>query len=67
MEACKELKTKYDHCFNVWFSEKFLRGVNDDSECAALLKVYTECVAVSYSAEFTLHIFLFNAMKMRNN
>ncbi|XP_015433283.1 PREDICTED: TP53-regulated inhibitor of apoptosis 1-A-like [Dufourea novaeangliae] len=45
MEACKELKTKYDHCFNVWFSEKFLRGVNDDSECAALLKVYTECVA----------------------
>lgn len=47
MEACKELKAKYDRCFNNWFSEKFLRGIYDDSECASLLKVYTECVAVS--------------------
>lgn len=47
MEACKELKEKYDHCFNVWFSEKFLRGNYDDSDCASLLKVYTECVTVS--------------------
>lgn len=47
MEACKELKEKYDRCFNDWFSEKFLHGINDDSECAALLKVYTKCVAVS--------------------
>ncbi|XP_060825840.1 TP53-regulated inhibitor of apoptosis 1-like isoform X2 [Bombus pascuorum] len=45
MEACKELKEKYDRCFNDWFSEKFLRGINDDSECAHLLKVYTKCVA----------------------
>ncbi|XP_053984850.1 TP53-regulated inhibitor of apoptosis 1-B-like [Hylaeus anthracinus] len=45
MEACKDLKAKYDHCFNVWFSEKFLRGHYDDSECAPLYKVYTECVA----------------------
>ncbi|XP_003395324.1 TP53-regulated inhibitor of apoptosis 1-like isoform X1 [Bombus affinis] len=45
MEACKELKEKYDRCFNDWFSEKFLRGINDDSECAPLLKVYTKCVA----------------------
>lgn len=47
MEACKELKAKYDECFNVWFSEKFLRGIYDDSECAPLLKVYTKCVTVS--------------------
>ncbi|XP_043582863.1 TP53-regulated inhibitor of apoptosis 1-like isoform X3 [Bombus pyrosoma] len=45
MEACKELKEKYDRCFNDWFSEKFLRGINDDSECAPLLKVYTKCIA----------------------
>ncbi|PBC34416.1 TP53-regulated inhibitor of apoptosis 1-like isoform X2 [Apis dorsata] len=45
MEACKELKAKYDRCFNDWFSEKFLRGIYDDSECAPLLKVYTKCVA----------------------
>ncbi|XP_076657460.1 TP53-regulated inhibitor of apoptosis 1-A isoform X2 [Halictus rubicundus] len=45
MEACKDLKAKYDHCFNVWFSEKFLHGIYDDSECSSLLKVYTACVA----------------------
>lgn len=45
MEACKELKEKYDRCFNTWLSDKFLRGVYDDSECAALLKTYTKCVA----------------------
>ncbi|XP_076638236.1 TP53-regulated inhibitor of apoptosis 1 isoform X2 [Colletes latitarsis] len=45
MEACKDLKAKYDDCFNVWFSEKFLRGNYDDSECSSLLKVYTKCVA----------------------
>ncbi|XP_029043826.1 TP53-regulated inhibitor of apoptosis 1-like isoform X2 [Osmia bicornis bicornis] len=45
MEACKELKEKYDRCFNDWFADKFLRGVHDDSECASLLKLYTECVA----------------------
>lgn len=45
MEACKELKEKYDRCFNTWLSDKFLRGVYDDSECESLLKVYTECVA----------------------
>lgn len=26
-EDCNELKTKYDSCFNQWFSEKFLRGL----------------------------------------
>lgn len=45
MEACKELKGKYDRCFNEWFAEKFLHGIHDDSECAALLKTYTKCVA----------------------
>ena len=23
---CNELKTKYDSCFNLWFTEKFLKG-----------------------------------------
>ncbi|XP_033219804.1 TP53-regulated inhibitor of apoptosis 1-like isoform X2 [Belonocnema kinseyi] len=44
MEACKELREKYEDCFNIWFSEKFLKGNNNDSMCASLLKVYTECV-----------------------
>lgn len=47
MEACKELKEKYEQCFNAWFAEKFLKGNSNDSSCAKLLKVYTECVAAS--------------------
>ena len=47
MEACKDLKQKYDDCFNNWFSEKFLKGNNNDSQCAALFKVYKQCVEVS--------------------
>ncbi|KAF6204333.1 hypothetical protein GE061_002674 [Apolygus lucorum] len=44
MEACGQLKEDYDACFNVWFSQKFLKGDNNDSMCAQLLKVYKQCV-----------------------
>ncbi|XP_012277923.1 TP53-regulated inhibitor of apoptosis 1-like isoform X3 [Orussus abietinus] len=44
MEQCKYLKENYEACFNVWFSERFLKGETDDSMCANLLKVYTKCV-----------------------
>ncbi|CAH1403546.1 unnamed protein product [Nezara viridula] len=44
MEACLHLKKEYDACFNVWFSEKFLKGDSNDEMCAQLLKVYKACV-----------------------
>lgn len=47
-KECLELKQNYDACFNSWFSEKFLKGDTDDSECAPLFKIYQTCVKVSY-------------------
>ncbi|XP_011502828.1 PREDICTED: TP53-regulated inhibitor of apoptosis 1-like isoform X3 [Ceratosolen solmsi marchali] len=44
MDACRELKQIYDNCFNNWFVEKFLKGDNNDVQCATLLKVYKDCV-----------------------
>ncbi|XP_001600906.1 TP53-regulated inhibitor of apoptosis 1 isoform X2 [Nasonia vitripennis] len=44
MEACRDLKEKYDNCFNSWFAEKFLKGDHNDSMCAPFLKVYKECI-----------------------
>lgn len=46
MEPCRQLKEEYDACFNLWFSQKFLKGDNNDEVCAPLLKVYKECVKV---------------------
>ena len=43
-EECNELKTKYDSCFNVWFSERFLKGDTSDSMCKPLFVLYQECV-----------------------
>ncbi|XP_065368155.1 TP53-regulated inhibitor of apoptosis 1-like [Calliphora vicina] len=43
-DDCNELKKKYDECFNLWFSERYLKGDNDDSMCAPIFKVYQECV-----------------------
>ena len=40
---CNELKAKYDSCFNVWYSEKFLKGDTSDSMCAPLFLLYQEC------------------------
>lgn len=45
-DDCNELKRKYDECFNLWFSDRFLKGDNDDSMCAPIFKVYQECVKV---------------------
>lgn len=47
MEVCRDLKEKYDDCFNNWFAEKFLKGDHNDSKCAPFLKVYKECIEVS--------------------
>jgi len=41
---CNELKSKYDSCFNVWFSERFLKGDTSDSMCKPLFVLYQECV-----------------------
>ncbi|KAE8745699.1 hypothetical protein FOCC_FOCC007583 [Frankliniella occidentalis] len=41
---CNELKQEYDACFNVWFGTQFLKGNNNESMCAPILKLYTECV-----------------------
>ncbi|KAL3275437.1 hypothetical protein HHI36_020198 [Cryptolaemus montrouzieri] len=43
-EACTDLKREYDACFNLWFSDHFLKGNYDDSMCATLLKTYQQCV-----------------------
>lgn len=45
-EDCNELKTKYDSCFNSWFTTEFLRGNKDDSACTSLFNVYQKCVQV---------------------
>lgn len=41
---CNELKTKYDACFQVWFSEKFLKGDTSEDMCKPLFIVYKDCV-----------------------
>lgn len=46
-DTCSELKHQYDHCFNTWFSEKFLKGDKDDSVCASLFNVYQQCLKVN--------------------
>lgn len=48
MDECKSFKKKYENCFNIWFRDKFLKGINDDSMCSELLKNYTSCVKVVY-------------------
>ena len=45
---CKDLKEQYDVCFNKWFGEKFLKGINqEDDECTKIFSVYQTCVRVS--------------------
>lgn len=46
-ENCNELKSKYDACFNAWFSEKFLKGHTDDAVCKPLFLSYQKCVQVN--------------------
>lgn len=44
---CNDLKKEYDACFNVWYSESFLKGEYKSDPCAELLKNYRSCVLVS--------------------
>ena len=46
-KECNELKIKYDECFQVWFSEKFLKGDTNDDMCKPIFNVYRDCVRVS--------------------
>jgi hypothetical protein len=46
-KECNELKAKYDECFHVWFSEKFLKGDTNDDMCKPIFAVYRDCVRVS--------------------
>lgn len=41
---CNELKQKYDSCFNLWFTEKFLKGDTNEDMCKPLFVVYRDCV-----------------------
>jgi len=41
---CNDLKAKYDACFQVWFSEKFLKGDTSEDMCKPLFIVYKDCV-----------------------
>uniref|UniRef100_A0A8D8Y7F6 TP53-regulated inhibitor of apoptosis 1 n=1 Tax=Cacopsylla melanoneura TaxID=428564 RepID=A0A8D8Y7F6_9HEMI len=43
-KECTQLKHSYDECFQMWFTERFLKGDTDDSMCSSLLKVYQTCV-----------------------
>ena len=45
---CKDLKEEYDHCFNKWFSERFLKGSTEENEeCTKIFHIYQSCVKVS--------------------
>ena len=46
-KECNELKQKYDSCFQVWFSQKFLKGDSSEDMCKPLFIVYQDCVRVS--------------------
>lgn len=41
-EECRDLKKKYDDCFNEWFGE-YLKGKTTDT-CSELYKEYRQCV-----------------------
>ncbi|XP_068698692.1 TP53-regulated inhibitor of apoptosis 1-like [Montipora capricornis] len=41
---CNDLKKEYDACFNVWYSESFLKGEYKTDPCGELLKSYRSCV-----------------------
>lgn len=41
---CTEAKTKYDECFNGWYTEKFLKGKSLENECTHLWEDYITCV-----------------------
>ncbi|KAM9667207.1 LOW QUALITY PROTEIN: TP53-regulated inhibitor of apoptosis 1 [Trichechus inunguis] len=42
--TCKDMKRRYDQCFNRWFAEKFLKGDGSGDPCTNLFKRYQRCV-----------------------
>ena len=47
-DDCTKLRTMYDSCFNKWFSEEFLKGVQSDHQtvCGELFNAYLKCLKV---------------------
>ncbi|KAK9466190.1 hypothetical protein V1512DRAFT_264069 [Lipomyces arxii] len=48
---CNEAKTKYDECFNDWYSEKFLKGKGLQNECEDLWDEYKQCLGAALTAQ----------------
>ncbi|PGG95454.1 hypothetical protein AJ79_10044 [Helicocarpus griseus UAMH5409] len=42
---CNQVKDKYETCFLKWYSEKYLRGVTTDKDCAKVFEEYQKCLA----------------------
>lgn len=57
-EECNDMKKSYDSCFNVWFSQKFLKGEHSDQMCADLFLKYQQCVKVKWRCSLALLVFL---------
>lgn len=47
-KKCQEPKEKYDACFNTWFSERYLKGHNENA-CEPLFQVYQNCIKVIFN------------------
>lgn len=47
-KECSELKRKYDACYTVWFTDRFLNGDSNDDACAPLFASYQQCLKVDY-------------------
>ena len=56
---CNDLKAKYDACFQVWFSEKFLKGDTSEDMCKPLFMVYKDCVRVSISVSLNSPVVIY--------
>jgi hypothetical protein len=50
---CTKAKIAYENCFNVWYTNKFLKG-KPDNECDALYQEYQKCVLVRSLSEMAL-------------
>lgn len=48
---CTPAKTKYDECFNTWYTEKFLKGKSLQNECTELWDDYITCVNVALAKQ----------------
>ncbi|EDO32160.1 predicted protein [Nematostella vectensis] len=43
-EECNELKREYDACFNVWYTDYFLKGDRQTTPCKEMFEKYRTCV-----------------------